>query len=494
MEGRNGIFSFTLYSEIKTLTPRSSLPLQTSDMTGASFIVYQILTLSPTSNSTLHTVLRRYSEFESLRKSLQRLHPTVVIPPIPEKHSLADYASKQSKTKDDPTVIAKRRRMLTSFLNRVVRHPVLGADHMVHGFLEPGSWNEVLVRTNVPKSNSSGGIAKKVLGKGSLVSPGGLLVVSELRVKSVRLISSPTDPHWTAAESYTSQFHASISHAHRTSRSIIAALESSATVSSDLAAQYNAWSLSEPPLGPALEKIGQAHEVTAKATTKLRNGLESNFAEPVQEQSQLAQAVDKVLEWRRERNVEWESVLSDIEGKRSQLAGLERTEQETARVQQGLARAPTAPQQVAAASTEDGSAFPPPSFPPAATTGGSSSTEEDTSGTHFPPTSSPPPRGPGSILSTLNSFIDNDPVATRRATISRTREKILSLTDRREQLSQDLQNSGTAIQADLDRYQREKMGELKSIMLAFAKEMRDWSRKAAQSWEEAEKEVERVEV
>lgn len=31
---------------------------------------------------------RRYSEFESMRKILKRLYPHVVVPPIPEKHSL----------------------------------------------------------------------------------------------------------------------------------------------------------------------------------------------------------------------------------------------------------------------------------------------------------------------------------------------------------------------------------------------------------------------
>lgn len=31
---------------------------------------------------------RRYSEFESFRRSLVRLHPTALVPPIPEKHSL----------------------------------------------------------------------------------------------------------------------------------------------------------------------------------------------------------------------------------------------------------------------------------------------------------------------------------------------------------------------------------------------------------------------
>jgi sorting nexin-4 len=208
----------------------------------------------------------------------------------------------------------------------------------------------------------------------------------------------------------------------------------------------------------------------------------------MQEQAQLAESVDRVLQWRRERNVEWESVVSELEGKRSALAGLERTEAEATRVQQGLQRGSTGFGTATEAPAEGG--FPPAAFPP----GPASTTEETASdGSSFPPAAVTPNRG-GSILSTLNSLIDNDPAATRRASIARTREKILALSERREQLQAELASSGTGIQSDLDRYQREKMAELKGIMVAFAKEMRDWSRKSAQAWEEAEREVEKADV
>ena len=41
----------------------------------------------------------RYSEFESLRNNLVRLYPTLIIPPIPSKQTLGDYAVKQAKAK-----------------------------------------------------------------------------------------------------------------------------------------------------------------------------------------------------------------------------------------------------------------------------------------------------------------------------------------------------------------------------------------------------------
>ena len=78
----------------------------------------------------------RYSEFESLRDSLVRLYPTLIIPPIPSKHSISDYAVKQAKAKEDTSLIATRRRMLQTFLNRLATHPVLSSEHVFHRCLD----------------------------------------------------------------------------------------------------------------------------------------------------------------------------------------------------------------------------------------------------------------------------------------------------------------------------------------------------------------------
>lgn len=76
---------------------------------------------------------------------LSKLYPVLIIPPIPPHHSLTDYASKQSKAKEDANVIARRKRMLTVFLNRLGRHPILGEERVFHRFLEPNlPWSEVM--------------------------------------------------------------------------------------------------------------------------------------------------------------------------------------------------------------------------------------------------------------------------------------------------------------------------------------------------------------
>jgi hypothetical protein len=86
-------------------------------------------------------VRRRYSEFASLRSTLAMLHPTLIIPPIPEKHTMADYAAKPTKAKEDAGIIELRKRMLAVFLNRCRRMKEVREDGVWWRFLDPNaSW------------------------------------------------------------------------------------------------------------------------------------------------------------------------------------------------------------------------------------------------------------------------------------------------------------------------------------------------------------------
>jgi hypothetical protein len=86
-------------------------------------------------------VRRRYSEFSSLRDALIRLHPTLIIPPIPEKHTMADYAANPTNAKQDQQIIDLRKRMLAVFLNRCRRMEQVRTDGVFWRFLDPNvSW------------------------------------------------------------------------------------------------------------------------------------------------------------------------------------------------------------------------------------------------------------------------------------------------------------------------------------------------------------------
>lgn len=77
------------------------------DMSGKPFTTYLIkTTLEGYRIESKH----RYSEFETLRLLLQSMYPSVIVPPLPGKHSVAQYAAKPGKALQDPAVIMKRKR------------------------------------------------------------------------------------------------------------------------------------------------------------------------------------------------------------------------------------------------------------------------------------------------------------------------------------------------------------------------------------------------
>lgn len=81
-------------------------------------------------------VQRRYSEFASLRQTLVNLHPTLIIPPIPEKHQMSDYVAKPTRAKEDQQIIDLRKRMLAVFLNRCRRMREVLEDGVFWRFLD----------------------------------------------------------------------------------------------------------------------------------------------------------------------------------------------------------------------------------------------------------------------------------------------------------------------------------------------------------------------
>ena len=85
-----------------------------------SFLEFQV-----TTHSLGWCVGRRYSDFIWLRNILRKFFPTQLIPPIPDKK-----ASKRTVRH-----IEKRMRILTFFLNDLVRMPSIFNCRYVEGFL-----------------------------------------------------------------------------------------------------------------------------------------------------------------------------------------------------------------------------------------------------------------------------------------------------------------------------------------------------------------------
>ncbi|KAJ1969211.1 Sorting nexin, cytoplasm-to-vacuole targeting pathway/endosomal sorting, partial [Dimargaris verticillata] len=94
----------------------------------------------------------------------------------------------------------------------------------------------------------------------------------------------------------------------------------------------------------------------------------------------------------------------------------------------------------------------------------------------------------------LHGVIDVDPEATRRNTMVKTKESIDVLEEQQELLTNDLTLINAAVQLDLDQFQRQKIRDLRDILIAMAKIHIEWARKNKQAWQEVRDEVDQIAI
>ncbi|KAI0416254.1 hypothetical protein F5X98DRAFT_189529 [Xylaria grammica] len=496
-------------------------------------------------------VRRRYSEFASLRDALTKLHPTLIIPPIPEKHTMADYAANPTNAKQDQQIIDLRKRMLAVFLNRCRRMDQVREDGILWRFLDPNvSWNEVLHShplSSIPKSilkappldtanptpahaylpipsssaklkNAANPSPAPIFDGSSTVASG---VLRRFPPDTRDLSEHDLDPYFIAFESSIKELeNALMGPMEKVNRRTLSHLSALATDLSDLGAKFNAFALSEPSasLAAAIERVGQAADSSYIATEELSSSLGANFAEPMRENAQFAGVVRNVLRYRVLKRVQQEMTNDDLVKKKALLEQLESSEAEARRIEQYLSSS----QQIGGTQHVQ---------PPRR-----SSSMKETSSHHregsgedtasidsdFPPThgdmsSAPSARvgapertsaGPthrkvvssnsitnkifGPIRHAIQGVADVDPERTRRDTIGKTRESIEQLEQAQVAIAQDVQAASASVLQDLKRFQNEKEDDLKRYMLAYAKSQIEWAKKSKETWEEARAEIEKI--
>jgi len=270
----------------------------------------------------------------------------------------------------------------------------------------------------------------------------------------------------------------------------------------ELGAIWNGFSLNESgELATAIEKTGQAVDATYVTTTRLLQDLEQNWQEPLHEYSQFASIIKKLLAYRHQKHVQLEMTQDGLEARREALTELEKSEREAKRLEDALQRgrarsvsapasgSPTSP--IADDNVKDDSA---------GVEEEGNEQPDDPASVFLPPHPGPSPvkrRAPGmgllSALSyTLHGMMDADPESARRSGISKTRETISQLEDALHLSAQDLKYASSTIQADLDRFQRQKVADLREMAISMARTHREWCKKNLEAWEEAKKEIAKI--
>ncbi|OAK97238.1 sorting nexin-41 [Phaeosphaeriaceae sp. SRC1lsM3a] len=354
-------------------------------------------------------VKRRYSEFASLRATLVNLHPTLIIPPIPEKHTMADYAAKPTKAKEDAGIIELRKRMLAVFLNRCRKMKDVLDDGVYWRFLDPyTSWNDVLNSqpvSNIPKQilkappldtanptqahsylpvpSSSAKLKNggQTSSSGTPVAPAnnaampsaaahstpGPQVFGRFPPETRQLSEEELDPYFVNFENTTKDIENLLQGPmEKVNRRLLMHLGNWGEDMADLGARFNAFSLSEQSqsLAAAIEKTGQAVDSTYIGTTELASSLSASFSEPMRESAQFAGVVRAVLKYRVMKRIQEDMTKDELEKKRNLLESLEASEAEAKRLQQHLSSTghvpPTRSRATSNSSQRSGTAEPPP--------------------------------------------------------------------------------------------------------------------------------------
>ena len=299
------------------------------------------------------------------------------------------------------------------------------------------------------------------------------------------------DPYFTSFESSIKELEQLLTGPmEKVNRRTLSHYSLLATDLSELGAKYNAFALSEqdPTLGPVIERIGQAADMSYVATEELSTSLGASFAEPMRENAQFAGVVRSVLRYRIMKRIQQEVTNDELNKKRLLLDQLERSEAEARRIDQYLSgsqqiqppRRSTSVQESSNRHHREGSQEDTASidsdFPP--THGDVSSAPSAKIGSPERSNSNPGHRKAasgnsitnkifGPIRHAVQGVVDVDPEKTRRDTIGRTRESIAQLEQAQVAVAKDVKDASASVLKDMKRFQKEKEDDLRRYMVSL---------------------------
>lgn len=100
--------------------------------------------------------------------------------------------------------------------------------------------------------------------------------------------------------------------------------------------------------------------------------------------------------------------------------------------------------------------------------------------------------GIGKLNSAFHGIIDNDPEATRRNNIGKTKEQISELEIALQAAKEDLGQASESVKADMERFQKNKEEDLRQMMRAYIQCHIEWAEKNLESWQRAKAEINKI--
>lgn len=296
-------------------------------------------------------VTRRYSEFSSLHVVLTKFFPTIIVPPIPSKHSLIKYFLNPINAQYDIKIIEKRKRKFASFLNNCNNIPDIKNHIIFQKFLNPDSvWKDVM---NSPPVT--------ILPLNNLLAP----PLNPTKPSPLHLLlplpnpsNNSTNVQMNGSSKIDSELHCTtnkfikietvLSHYLAILQPMLNKikhnkfhLNSLATQLAELGAFYNALSIENNPfskLSSGIEKIGHSFDVKYVSMEILIENLQNLIEENIDEIVKSLLDSKRVIIFKNMKIFQYQIIKNTLEKRQNRLTELSQFEEKLARLDIALNR------------------------------------------------------------------------------------------------------------------------------------------------------------
>ncbi|XP_065525584.1 sorting nexin-7 isoform X1 [Lathamus discolor] len=222
-----------------------------------TFITYRVVTKTSRGefDSSEYEVRRRYQDFLWLKSKLEEAHPTLIIPPLPEKFIMKGMVERFSDE-----FIETRRKALHKFLNRIADHPTLTFNEDFKIFLTAQAWELSSHKKQGPGLLSRMG--QTVRAVASSVRGGGVKNRPEM---------------FTEMNGYMETFSQKVNVLDKIARRIYKEEREYFNEMKEYGPIHTLWSASEEDIAESLKGVASCIDKCCKATEKKMAGLSENL-------------------------------------------------------------------------------------------------------------------------------------------------------------------------------------------------------------------------
>ncbi|KAM6454421.1 sorting nexin-7 isoform 1-T1 [Liasis olivaceus] len=263
-----------------------------------TFVTYRIVTKTTRGefDSSEYEVRRRYQDFLWLKGRLEEAHPTLIIPPLPEK-----FIMKGVVERFNDEFIETRRKALHKFLNRIADHPTLTFNEDFKIFLTAQAWELSSHRKQGPGLLSRMGQTVKA-------------VASSIRGSAVK--NRPEV--FTEMNDYVDIFNQKINLLDKISHRVYKEKKDYFYELKEFGPIHTLWAASEEDLGDTLKGMATCIDQCCKATEKWMAALSESFFPVIHEYLLYNEVLMGVLKRRDHIQAELDSKADAVYNKKAE--------------------------------------------------------------------------------------------------------------------------------------------------------------------------------